>query len=96
MFDGVVKMLTGVRHVQELKKNLVYLGVLDFDGYNFSSQGGVLKVSKGSLVLMEATKFGNLCRLKGSTELVKTMVASDEPTCFWKLGDMSVERLEIL
>ena len=48
MFDGVVKTLTRVRHVPELKKNLISLGVLDSSGYK-SCQGGVHKLSKGFL-----------------------------------------------
>lgn len=47
MFDGVVKTLANVRHVLELKNNLISLVVLDFGGYKLSCQGGVLKVSKG-------------------------------------------------
>ena len=33
MFDGVVRTLTGVRHVLELRKNLNSLGTLDSSGY---------------------------------------------------------------
>ena len=29
MFDGIVRVLSNVRHVPELRKNLIYLGVLD-------------------------------------------------------------------
>jgi hypothetical protein len=33
MFDGSVKILTDVRHVPELRKSLISLGVLDIGGY---------------------------------------------------------------
>jgi hypothetical protein len=46
MFDGTVKILTDVRHVPELRKNLIYLGVLDTGGYKSIVQGGVMKVYK--------------------------------------------------
>ena len=36
MFDGVIRTLTYVRHVPELKKRLIYLGVLDSCGHNFT------------------------------------------------------------
>ena len=36
MFDGVVRTLTGVRHVLELRKNLNSLGTLDSSGYRNS------------------------------------------------------------
>ena len=29
MFDGTIKILTDVRHVPEVRKNLISLGVLD-------------------------------------------------------------------
>jgi len=43
MYDGIVRTLTNVRHVPELKKNLISLGVLDFGGYKCKTQGGLLK-----------------------------------------------------
>jgi hypothetical protein len=49
MYDGYVRTLTDVRHVPELRKNLISLGVLDFAGYKCTVQGGVLKVFKGIL-----------------------------------------------
>ena len=36
MHDGIVRTLTGVRHVPELKKNLISLGILDSQGCKFS------------------------------------------------------------
>ena len=50
MHDGVVKTLTEVRHVRNLKKNLISLSTLDAKGYQYSSEDGVLKVSKGTLL----------------------------------------------
>ena len=54
MFDGVIRTLIDVRHVPELKKNLIYLGVLDSCGHKFTGFDGTLKVSKGALVVMKA------------------------------------------
>jgi hypothetical protein len=48
IFDGIVRMLTNGRHIPELKKSLISLGVLDSKGYKFAGQGGALKVFKGS------------------------------------------------
>ena len=36
MYDNTIRTLTSVRHVPELKKNLISLGVLDSDGYKFT------------------------------------------------------------
>jgi hypothetical protein len=46
MFDGTVKILTDVKHIPELRKNLISLGVLDTRGYMSIVQGGVMKVYK--------------------------------------------------
>ncbi|GKG00511.1 hypothetical protein Tco_0302201, partial [Tanacetum coccineum] len=50
------RTLTDVRHVPDLKKNLISLGVLDSKGVKYMSENGVLCVSKGALVVMRATK----------------------------------------
>ena len=46
MFDGVIRKHIDVRHVLELKKILIYLGVLDYCGHKFTGFDGPLKVSR--------------------------------------------------
>ena len=53
MFDGVVRTLGDVRHVLDLKRNLISLSTLDTKGYKYTDEGGVLKISKGALVVMK-------------------------------------------
>ncbi|KAG8498263.1 hypothetical protein CXB51_007025 [Gossypium anomalum] len=53
MFDGVVRTLRNVRHVPELKRNLISLSTLNSKGYRYTAESGVLKISKGSLVVMK-------------------------------------------
>ena len=48
MFDGVIRMLCDVRHVPDLRKNMISLGTLDDNGFNYKSINGVIKVSKVS------------------------------------------------
>ncbi|XP_073117052.1 uncharacterized protein [Elaeis guineensis] len=43
MHDGVVRTLTDIRHISEMKKNLFSLDTLDAKGYKYSSEGGVMK-----------------------------------------------------
>jgi hypothetical protein len=86
MFDGIVRTLMDVRHVPELKRNLISLGVLDSGGYMITGQGGALKVCKGILVVMKATNIGNLYKLEGSTQVNESTVVSKEErvsTCLW-------------
>ena len=42
MFDGVMRTLTQVKHVPNLKKNLVSLGYLERSGFGFSCHSGVV------------------------------------------------------
>ena len=64
--DGIIRTLSNVRHVPDLKKNLISLGTLDANGYKFLAEGGVLRVSKGSLVVMKGKKMNILYILQGS------------------------------
>ncbi|XP_077221004.1 uncharacterized protein LOC143854779 [Tasmannia lanceolata] len=59
IYDGTIRTLTGVRHVPELKKNLISLGALNTSGCRFTGDGGTLKVVKGSLVVMKANMVKN-------------------------------------
>ena len=36
MFDGVVKILTNVKHMPELRRSLISLGAMDTLDYDFS------------------------------------------------------------
>ncbi|WVZ72988.1 hypothetical protein U9M48_021363 [Paspalum notatum var. saurae] len=68
MHDGIVRTLTDVRHIPDMTKNLISLSTLDGKGYKYSGGDGVLKVSKGSLIVMKADlKSANLYRLRGTT-----------------------------
>ena len=53
MFDGVVRTLGNIIHVPDLKRNLISLSTLDAKGYNYTGEGGVLKISKEALVVMK-------------------------------------------
>lgn len=65
--DGAIRVLEGVRYVPDLKRNLISLGMLDAQGYVYKAEGGVLKVTKGSMVMMRGELVNGLYKLKGST-----------------------------
>jgi len=48
--DGVVKTLSNVCHVPNLKHNLISLGTLECKGCKYSTEGGVLNVSNNLYV----------------------------------------------
>jgi hypothetical protein len=101
MFDGTVKILIDVRHVPALRKNLIYLGVLDTGGYKSIFQGGFMKVYKGILLVMKAKKVGNLFLLEGRTKSDHATMISKNESDFvrlWhqQLGHMSQQGLKVL
>jgi hypothetical protein len=101
MHDGYVRKLIDVRHVPELRKNLISLGVLDFVGYKCATQGGVLKVSKGILVVMKAKRIENLYHLEGRTKVNQAVVAYEYASDFARLwyqhlGHMSEKGIKVL
>ena len=61
IFDGMVRELKEVRYVPQLKRNLISFGALKTLGLEVSKKDGVLKMTKGSMVV-----------LKGSTGLIST------------------------
>ncbi|PKA58052.1 Retrovirus-related Pol polyprotein from transposon TNT 1-94 [Apostasia shenzhenica] len=67
MFDRVIKTLTEVRHVPDLRKCLISLGILDASGCTFTGSDDTIKVKKGALVVMKGEKIGSLYRLIGET-----------------------------
>ena len=67
MFDGMVRELKEVRYVPQLKRNLISVGALESLGLGVSIKEGVLKMTKGSMVVLKADRRNNLYYLKGST-----------------------------
>ena len=67
MFDGVIRTLCDVRHVLDLRNNMISLGTLDGNGFNYQSTTIVMKVSKGVLIVMKGQKLvGNIYKLMGT------------------------------
>jgi hypothetical protein len=52
MFNGAVRTLFDVKHIPNLKKNLILLGTLDHNRFSFKFEGEVLKLSKGVITTM--------------------------------------------
>ncbi|KAH9802840.1 retrovirus-related pol polyprotein from transposon TNT 1-94-like protein [Citrus sinensis] len=102
MFDGTIRTIGEVRHVNGLKKNILSLGQMDSHGYETHVENEIMKIVKGALVLMKAGKIGaNLFMFKGETlQEADACVASneEESTMMWhlKLGHMSEQGLKIL
>ena len=90
MFDGVVRVLNNVRHVPNLRKNLISLGVLDDLSYSYPSKGGIMKIIKGALMVMKGQKISTLYRLIGNTVAGRVAVttpveSSTDDTKLWHM-----------
>ena len=95
MFDGMVRELKEVRYVPQFKRNLISVGALKTLGFVVSIRDGVLKMTKGSMVVMKGVR--RIYYLKGSTVTgqVETFISlNDVCTQVWQLGsDMVVKSL---
>ena len=95
MWDGSVKVLENVRHIPDLKRNLISLGMLDTKGYSYKSQGGMLKVIKGIIVVMKGLLKQGLYVLEGATVVGESAVSLEKENVMklWhkRLGHMSMK-----
>ena len=65
--DGSIRVLTYVRYVPKLKKNLISLGALESKGFVMIIRDEVLNVSLDALLVMKGTRRNNLYYYNGST-----------------------------
>jgi len=70
MYDGTVRTLCDVRHIPELKNNLISLGTLHKNGFipKADEDRETIKIVKGALTVMKGKiTTGNIYKLLGST-----------------------------
>ena len=65
MFD--VRELKEVRYVPQVKKNLISVGALKALGHAVSVRDGILKITRGSMVVIKGVRHNNLYYLMCST-----------------------------
>ncbi|KAL8142902.1 hypothetical protein V2J09_015934 [Rumex salicifolius] len=53
MHDGIIRTLTEVRHIPALKNNLISLGTLHVNGFDYKSDSDCVKVSKGAMTVIK-------------------------------------------
>jgi len=67
MSDGMVRDLTEVRYIPQMKKNIISIGAMESKGLKVTLENGVFKVTKESMVVMKGLRDMNLYYLKDST-----------------------------
>ena len=99
MFDEMVRKLKKVRYVPQVRKNLITVGALEVLGHTISVRDGVLKITRGSMVVMKGVRRNNLYYLMGSTITgrMATSISSDgDCTKVWhmRLGQTGEKSLQ--
>lgn len=72
--------------VPDLKKNLIPFGALDSNGCKYTAEGGMMKVSKGALVVMKGKRVGNFdegSTVKGGAAV--TTEGDEDQTLLWHM-----------
>uniref|UniRef100_A0A803Q6S7 CCHC-type domain-containing protein n=1 Tax=Cannabis sativa TaxID=3483 RepID=A0A803Q6S7_CANSA len=99
--NGKVVELKQVRHVPDLKRNLISVAMLDHEGFKVKIEKGLLKVIKGSEKLMEASIDNGIYVLQGCikrNQANSVLKVPDDVTLKWhrRLGHISHGGLKVL
>ena len=95
LHNALEKVMTNVRCIPELKRNLISLGVLDDLGYTVKLEASFIKIMRGSLLVMKEAKKIGIYSLLGSTVIgTSSSLAVDQKmnnTVLWhrRLGHVS-------
>lgn len=100
MHDGVERILKEVRFVPEVKRNLISLGTLESCGCTLKSENDVMKVSRGSLVVMKGIRFNSLYVLQARIVVGGLATVHEKQNksslCHMRLGHVSEKELQEL
>ena len=95
---GCKLFLRNVRHVPDIRLNLISTGVLDNEGYVTHFGEGKCKLTKGSMVIARAKKISTLYRMPAKLCKGEVNVIEDSSTQLWhmRLGHLSEKGLGII
>ncbi|KAH9669164.1 Integrase catalytic domain-containing protein [Citrus sinensis] len=99
MFDGMIRELKEVRFVPALKKKLIYVDALEAKGYKVNIEGGTMKFTHGTMVILQGVRRYNLYYLKGgTTDEANVAEAHSDTTKLWhvRLGYAGEKSLQTL
>ena len=96
--NGNKWLLKEVRHVPDLRKNLISIGKLESEGCISIFTDKTWKVMKGSLVIAKGEKVRTLYLCTSNTDSSISLVSVGVDTTLWhhRLGHMSKKGLQIL
>ena len=92
-----VWLLEKVRHILDLRRNLISVGQLDDEGHAILFVGGTWKVTKGARVFAHGKKTGTLYMTSSPRDTVAVTEASTD-TSLWhrRLSHMSEKGMKML
>ena len=95
--NGSVWLLEKVRHIPDLRRNLISVGQLDDEGHAILFVGGTWKVTKGARILAREKKTGTLYMTSSPRDIIAVADASTN-TSLWhrRLGHMSEKGMKML
>ena len=76
--NGSKMKLEDVRYVPDLNRNLILLSMFDAKGYDFRVDNRVLKVTRGSMMVLKGSRANKLCIIDGKTVVRSSSIASRE------------------
>ena len=96
--NGNQWLLKEVRHVLDLKKNVISIGNLGGEGCVTTFTDKTWNVTKGSLVIAKGEKVGTLYLCNGISNFVNALTSTGEDTTLWhhRLGNMSEKGMKSL
>ena len=95
--NGSVWLLEKVRHIPDLRRNLISVGQLNDEGHAILFVGGTWKVTKGARVLAHGKKTSTLYMTSSPRDTIAVADASTD-TSLWhhRLGHMSEKGMKML
>lgn len=98
--EGGAVLLSNVRYIPDMDRNLLSLGTFEKEGYSFESKNGVLRIKQGDRMLLTGNRYDTLYLLKWrlATQESLAVVRSGDDTVLWhrRLGHMSQKNMNLL
>lgn len=99
MYDGVMRDLSNVRYVPDLKRNLISLGVIDQLGCSIKAENGEIQVIENGTIIIKGIRRNGLYVLVGTIPILGVIASvSSDKTKLWhiRLAHMSEKGLREL
>ena len=95
--NGSVWLLEKVRHIPDLRRNLIFVERLDDEGHAILFVGGTWKVTRGVRVLAHGKKTGTLYMISSLRDTIAIAEASTDTSLWYRrLGHMSEKEMKML